>query len=303
MPTVAETARVTYKGAPPTGKDADTAQEKAWLVWTSVIEEAKRLGTKPEPGQNYLLWIGSLKAHVKRLWPEVEWEDQQKAQDFCMPIYYYLNFNKIMKTVRRNVPNTFSNEWAVSLSFEEGAIPKKPKKPRVEPTRTEQRLSAHEAGEDREPAPVEVTRSGQRIKASVRKADGTYACPVAGCGATFTSAYGIGPHNRAFHRRPDMKVWKPNTEPAHEAIRAKAFKHKSPKARAATAIQTGAGGAGASTAVAIPAPVVQVVEAAVQNLVEAIVKSIPADNGKVEALQAENAALREKIERIQKAFA
>lgn len=156
MPTVAETARITTV----TGRTGaiDTPEERAWLVWTRFKEASEGDPTKQKVIGGALV-IGQMKAHARFLFPEAPWGNDEAEQDFMRPVYRYLRASGNAYVLRRNIGGSpHMSEWFLSDSWRDQPAAAPPKKRRV-PDAIDKRaakLTAHEAGEDRAPAPVTV---------------------------------------------------------------------------------------------------------------------------------------------------
>jgi cell division protein FtsB len=180
MPTVREIATVRPQQALSAKDSADPIVERSWMIWTAMKEAAERSGSERDAAGN-LLFATNLKAHARFLYPDdVNWDDKDAVAAFMDPVYMYLRRHGIAKVVHRNVGGDFTvSVWAVSPRFDGGTARRLDLNEGL--SKREARLTAAEAGEDREPAPVTIR--------TITKEDGvdSYPCTEPGCDRTFSS--------------------------------------------------------------------------------------------------------------------
>ena len=167
MSTISEIARITVKGAPK-GTSGDSPTERAWLLYTAAMEQALREGVTPNP-DGTVVWVGNMKGIAKSLWPEVNWENGTDAENWMIPVYSAFRDNGVARVVERNIDkDPTRNRWLLSPTFD--VRMDKAKVKAYQASYTEKRLSKAEAGEDREPAPVTVSKTESKASKPAQKA-------------------------------------------------------------------------------------------------------------------------------------
>lgn len=212
MPTVGEVARVTIvSGEMP----ADEVAKAAWLLWKSCRTEIdrKRLpsmaSSEGVPGNRL---DGSLVKHIIDLWPEyLQWDTEIQTR-FRGTLYSYLkgtNNAHCLSPTKKPI-------WWISQIFSKIAIEKVygGSTPRSrQQARAEAKLTPHEAGEDRDPAPVTVTQPG-KVAAQPMPEPESVPRPPSGSREALQSVHDRRRGEREKRRAETLKAVKEMKEPA-----------------------------------------------------------------------------------------
>jgi len=163
MARISSTARVSV-----TGRDAAEArdaaiEQKCWMVWARAHSLLSEGGAKPQSLEGVAGIAGelNLRGVVARLWPELGGKDQRPELDaFIAPIYEYLKKSGNARCVLQPAPGSgkrpvwwIRSEWREVLAIHIGMSTRTEESYM---TKQEKRLTPTEAGEDRQPAPVDI---------------------------------------------------------------------------------------------------------------------------------------------------
>lgn len=163
MARLSSTARVSI-----TGRDAIDAREaaieqKCWLVWARAHSLLSEAGGRPQSldGADGIAGELALRGVVARLWPELSGKERRAEMDaFIAPIYEYLKKSGNARCVLQPAPGSgkrpvwwIRNTWREVLAVHIGMAARSEESYL---TRREKQLSPAEAGEDRQPAEIEI---------------------------------------------------------------------------------------------------------------------------------------------------
>lgn len=172
MSRIRDIARVTMREA----RGTERVEDKAWLVWRSIrtgIEQAKAprveaFGTfEVRKGVDGYRVKVSLNQVILALWPEWSMLDKSELSDVTQPIYAYLKTSGNAVCVQNPGKNSGTvpvwwvrDEWfgGQAIVVPQTHHPRERSAGVDRRPTPEERLTPHEAGEDREPAPVVVTK-------------------------------------------------------------------------------------------------------------------------------------------------
>lgn len=162
MARLSSTARVSVSGRDAAEARDAAIEQKCWMVWArahSLLSE----GGKPQSLEGVAGIAGelNLRGVVARLWPELSGKDQRPELDaFIAPIYEYLKKSGNARCVLQPAPGSGRRPvWWVRADWREVLAIHVGMSTRTEEsymTKQEKRLTPTEAGEDRQPAPVDV---------------------------------------------------------------------------------------------------------------------------------------------------
>jgi hypothetical protein len=185
MPTLREAARITARGKDIPDVSSGEVKPNAWLLWSAVHTHAEREGAPPATfaeandmatkdvsisgitadGDEGFIWRGVVNKAFVELWPmaprvfddgSAEGRATQSARRM---LNQYLRMTGNLICLVRGNKDSPSSWWVRGEWYDGMPAPALSKTgPAMEPTRTEKRLTAHEAGEDREPKPVSVSK-------------------------------------------------------------------------------------------------------------------------------------------------
>lgn len=195
MTRLGDMARITTRGR---GDSPDSLEEKTWLIYTRLRGEATANG-RPSPyeGVAGYQWRGALKRIISSVYPEMEMLDDLEKEAFTRPIYAALKATGNAVCLVRGVRGEASIWW-VRKDFNNATLVQVPT-PRPttgaskERDRLEAKVTPTEAGEDREPAPVQVRQvEGTSMTSKVVKALKSTAQPLTPL--EITVALGIEPY-------------------------------------------------------------------------------------------------------------
>lgn len=168
MPQVKEVARVTRSGRALPDVTKNELPVNAWLVWESAKNKAlaaKNVERQQHQGEDGYLWHGAMTGIFRELWVgmlDSYTGDKNEVVTAKRQLSSYLNASHNMICVDRGQQsgldgpsaNNRPPTWWVRAEWNENPPP--PKSNTVIPTYAERKLTPHEAGEDRPPAPVTV---------------------------------------------------------------------------------------------------------------------------------------------------
>lgn len=128
----------------------------AWFLWRSVVEEWKRTGSTSDlTPDGRIIYNGTFRRHVKRLWPMLEDEERRS---FEKRVYSILNAMGVATCVQKKSPTI----WWVTATW--------PTQVQItnirsfyRPSRTEMRLTPEEAGETLPPGEVTVRKKEPEV--------------------------------------------------------------------------------------------------------------------------------------------
>lgn len=156
MATLREVARVTQRGNNLPDVTSGELKANAWLVHQSALGHAQRshsLRIQYEGVWGYQ-WKGNLKSILRDLWPAIppgnDIHRDSYATSVSEKIYRYLRVTKNANCLERNLKE--DSVWFIREEWND----QEPEEHKPVISRQAARLSSHEAGEDREPAPVEL---------------------------------------------------------------------------------------------------------------------------------------------------
>lgn len=136
-------------------KDDESVESRAYLVW----QRAQRNITATESTPDGIVYHGNLTSVILNLWPELSAADRHNdLERFRSEIYAYLRVTKNAVCTKRSARGS-QVEWLLSAQWNipTGAVVLSvPVRAPLKLTHTEKKLTPHEAGEDRVPAPVTV---------------------------------------------------------------------------------------------------------------------------------------------------
>lgn len=214
MPTLASLARVTRRGGTITPDNIDiqrddvqdSTETKCWLIYTAMKEAAERSASAEIDSLGRVVYLDNLKRHARDLYPTVQWSDPTVVANFMKPIYSYLRASGNATIIQRNVGgDTNITKWSLAPEWTSGNASAPVKQIRT-PRKSEAKVTAAEAGEDREPAPVIVTRKEIPVtdtNAVFPQVEGGYGCPL--CPSTFATLPKIRGHYGAAHKQDHIK--------------------------------------------------------------------------------------------------
>lgn len=151
MVSLRELARYTGKDA---GVDEDTVEGRAWLVWKVMLGKAQKDGRQHTlNGVDGWTISTTMKQQVRYLWPLVS--EKQALKEFCTPIYQYLKRTHNAYCIESSPGRAL---WWIRTEFNNVDAIMVPVFRSQKPTRAEKKLTPNEAGEDRAPGEVTVTK-------------------------------------------------------------------------------------------------------------------------------------------------
>ena len=158
MTRISEAATITVSGVDI--GETETLERAAYLVW---MRATKSQHSTPAVGGGYE-YVGSMTEVLYDLWPELSHRDRHKELEHLRTnVYEFLRKTGHARcTDRGQVSGTvkwwLAQEWRKpnGVIVLRGALAKRERKPVAE-TYAEARVTSKEAGEDREPAPVQIT--------------------------------------------------------------------------------------------------------------------------------------------------
>ncbi len=184
MVTIREQARITQRSRDLPDIIGGEVKDASWLVHENVLEKIPKhsqLVPGPPPWQNIqgYYWRGYLKAAMRELWmgipAGVASERDKEANRVTETINRYLRKTGNMLCIEHGLKSQLSLWW-VRAEWSDDAPPVEEhhyQKPQPDTTRKMVKVTAEEAGEDRQPAPVELKFQcpycGQRFASQVRK--------------------------------------------------------------------------------------------------------------------------------------
>ena len=163
MARLSSTARVSVSGRDAAEARDAAIEQKCWMVWARAHSLLSEGGGKPQSLDGVAGLAGelNLRGVVSRLWPELSGKDQRPELDaFIAPIYEYLKKSGNARCVLQPAPGSGKRPvWWVRSDWREVLAIHIGMSTRTEEsymTKQEKRLTPAEAGEDRQPAPVDV---------------------------------------------------------------------------------------------------------------------------------------------------
>jgi hypothetical protein len=183
-----------------------TVIDRARAVWAKARGHAGDKNLETVEYEGVLFWKVEkpLSYFINAVFPDLHaWEGGRA------PIYDFLRSTCNAVNISRDPSTDSEHAWLIRDSWSEGSTVVIFRS--VNPDRIDQRaakLTPHEAGEDREPAPVEVRRveeapteakKEETVTTEEDQSTTTFTCPEAGCGQTFASRNAMNGHLAA-HR-------------------------------------------------------------------------------------------------------
>lgn len=186
MATFKDIARVTARGRDLPDISEGELKTNAWLVHQLILSKAqqgnyRRISFEGIPG---LEWIGYAASAMRDLWPAIpsRREDDSPAQLAVRAVSRYLTSTKNMVCLDHGPDR--QSRWFVREEWNDS-----PPAGGLRSTRRELRVTPQEAGEDREPAPVEME----------------YECPH--CESRFASKHRRSAHIFTFAKHESLQEW------------------------------------------------------------------------------------------------
>ena len=179
MVSVQESATISTRSLRELADDANTLAGQAHLVWLRARNDVKKTLTADNGN---IIYSGSLTSVIKSLWPRLSRSDvSEEMNTFRSDIYAFLRATGNGVCIQRGTTAKAAVRWELSPSWIEpsGAVVIRQgrRSTAVKATYAESKLTPHEAGEDRQPAPVEVRhvtppKDGKMTAVAEPKVDG-----------------------------------------------------------------------------------------------------------------------------------
>jgi hypothetical protein len=175
--------------------------DRAKAVWAKARSHAEDRGCQTEEYQDILFWRVEkpLSYFIHAVFPDLHAYEGGRA-----PIYDFLRATTNAVNISKDPSIDSEHAWLIRDSWNDSATVLLFRS--VSPDRIDQRaarLSPHEAGEDREPAPVEVRKVEETMTA---EADTSFPCPEPDCDFVGRSPNAVNAHSAAHKRTPIVVV-------------------------------------------------------------------------------------------------
>jgi hypothetical protein len=192
MATLREIARVTKGRHDLPDISGGELKNNAWLLYEAVLEEAKRAGTQTsDDGVPGYRWRGHVKTVMRSLWrgilPGMETENDARSNRVQEALYRYLRTTGNLRLIERGLKEP--SLWWVRADWNDAPPSHAETSRQRQVARQAARVTSQEAGEDREPLPVDLK----------------YKCPH--CGRQFSSKVRRSAHMFTFEKHESLEEW------------------------------------------------------------------------------------------------